>query len=183
MSCLCAGNFYDFTDCVASDRVSRGYQYIFPNLTFPCDGVVTNWRIGSNARGSLYLQIWRLDGANYNRIEESLYFTGSEEVVAEVSTNMTVSAGDVAGIFVATLTGIELEIAPVPDHTFLQGSRSDILVSPSGTFHSTDISSIVMGSSPLVTVAFGKVSIHDTSHAHYCTTMEILPCFFSIRPL
>lgn len=142
---------------MAADTVTRGYQYIFPDLTFPCDGVVTKWKIGANAAGSLYLQIWRPDGTNYSRIDEYLYVTFREVAVAEVSTNMTVSAGDVAGIFVPRFGGIELERAPVPDHTFLQGSESGF-VTPSGTFRDSDISSIIMGSSPLVTVAFGKAS-------------------------
>ena len=156
--CLSAGAFYDFgdfADCVSLDSTSSGYQYISPNLTFPCPGVVTKWKIGAIASGGLYLQIWRPDGMSYSRVDEFLYIENTDEPV-EVSTNMSVLAGDVIGFFRPRLLGIELSVAPVPDYTLLQGSRSGFIATPSETFHQSDVSLTVVGASPLVTVAFGN---------------------------
>ena len=154
---LTADTFYDFDGCVALNITTSGYQYISPNLTFPCPGVVTKWKIGAEAAGALYLQIWRSDGLNYSRVDESFHFKSNDEP-AEFSTNVTVSAGDVIGFFIPRIFGLEVDIAPVPDYTLLQGSRSGRFATPSGTFHESDVSSTVVGSSPLVTVEFGNTS-------------------------
>lgn len=157
--CLSAGAFYDFgdfSDCGGLDSTTSGFQYISPNLTFTCPGVVTKWKIGGIASGALYLQIWQPDGLNYRLVDQSFYFEITGEPV-EVSTNMSVSAGDVIGFWIPRLSQLEPSIAPVPDYTLLQGSRSDFLdLTPSGTFHQSDVSSTVVGASPLVTVAYGN---------------------------
>ena len=135
---------------------ARGYQYISPNLTFPCPGVVTKWKIGAFARGALFLQIWRPDGMSYRRVDQSFYFETTGEPV-EVSTNMSVLAGDVIGFWTPRLSPLELSLAPVPDYTLLQGSQSgSFTFTPSETFHQSDVSSTVVGASPLVTVSYGN---------------------------
>ena len=92
---------------------------------------------------------------SYSRVDEFLYIENTGEPV-EVSTNMSVLAGDVIGFFRPRLFGIELSVAPVPDYTLLQGSRSGFIATPSGAFHESDVSSTVVGASPLVTVAYGN---------------------------
>ena len=94
---LPSGNFYDFnsvTNDRAEDTRLPGYQYIAPNLTFPCDGAVTKWKIGvENKQNELvYLQIWRPSGTDYSRVAEYIYNHGVPSDVAEVRTDMTVSA-------------------------------------------------------------------------------------------
>ena len=149
-----SGNFYDF-NCVPSDRARIGYQYISPNLTFPCDGVVTKWKIGTENDNDyqVYLQIWRPDGTDYSRVAETVYTNSGGQTIAEVTTNMTVSAGDVIGFFIPRHRGFRVALAPVPDHTLLQGERSIRSVSPVQTF--TD-NPTTLSSSPLVSVMFGK---------------------------
>ena len=150
------GAFYDF-HCVPNDRADDGYQYISPNLTFPCDGVVTKWKIGTEDQDNeqLYLQIWRSTETDYTRVAETVHTHGGG-TIAEVVTNMTVSAGDVIGFFIPRPGGEGLRVAwtPVPDHTLLQGMmRSANSESPVATFSG---SPTTLSSSPLVSVIFGK---------------------------
>ena len=140
------------------------YQYIAPNLTFPCDGVVTKWKIGTENEddAEVYLQIWRPDGTDYSRVTETVYTHSNGEAMpshgrttAEVSTDMTVSAGDVVGFFMQDrMEGLRLAWFPVPDHTLLRGSRSANDATPVATF--SDVSTTILSSSPLVSVKFGK---------------------------
>ena len=149
------GNFYDF-NCVPSDRARSGYQYISPNLTFPYDGVVTKWKIGTeNANDDqVYLQIWRPVGTDYSRVAETVYTHNSDQAIAEVTTDMTVSAGDVIGFYIPRRAiGLRVALAQVPDHTLLQGVRSDESVSPVATFTGNPTT---LSSSPLVSVMFDK---------------------------
>ena len=141
-------------------RTPDRYQYIAPNLTFPCDGVVTKWKIGTeNERNTkVYLQIWRPDGTGYSRVTETVYTNNDQESISEVVTDMTVSAGDVVGFFMQSgEEGLRLAWAPVPDHTLLRGSRSARGVTPAATFN--DASTTILGSSPLVSVEFGKCTM------------------------
>ena len=156
-----SGNFYDF-NCVPTEGGSTaddGYQYISPNLTFPCDGVVTEWKIGvENKMDELvYLQIWRPNrtGTDYSRVAESNYTHSSDTSIALVTTNMTVSAGDVIGFFIPKggIKGLKVAWAPVPDHTLLQGLRRD---TPVATFSD---SPTALNSSPLVSVIFDKCTM------------------------
>ena len=99
--CISSENFYDFS-CVPTGRGSTTddrYQYIAPNLTFPCDGVVTKWKIGTENENNaaVYLQIWRPNGTDYSRVTETVYTHSGGKAIAQVSTDMTVSAGDVVG--------------------------------------------------------------------------------------
>ena len=150
-----SGNFYDFK-CVPGNRARIGFQYISPNLTFPCDGVVTKWKIGikDDNKDQVYLQIWRPDGTDYSRVAETVYTHNNDQAIAEVTTNMTVSAGDVIGFYIPRRAiALRVALAPVPDHTLLQGVRSIQSVSPVATF--TD-NPTTLSSSPLVSVMFGK---------------------------
>ena len=136
------------------------YQYIAPNLTFPCDGVVTKWKIGTENEDNakVYLQIWRPDGTGYRRVTETIYTHSRGEAITEVSTDMTVSAGDVVGFFMQRgMDGLRLAWASVPDHTLLRGSRSATGATPVATF--SDASTTVLSSSPLVSFEFGKCTI------------------------
>ena len=95
------GAFYDF-QCVPNDRAEGGYQYISLNLTFPCDGAVTKWKIGTEnqEKEQVYLQIWRPTGTGYMRVAETAYSNSGGGNISEVATNMTVSARDVIGFFI-----------------------------------------------------------------------------------
>ena len=155
-----SGTFYDFY-CAPNERAEDGYQYISPNLTFPCDGVVTKWKIGVENQNDqqVYLQIWRPVGTNYSRVAETVYTNSGERTIAEVTTNMTVSAGDAVGFFAPRPGnhGLRLAWTPVPDHTLLQGTmRSSNSDTPEATF--TDIPT-TLSSSPLVSVRFGECTI------------------------
>ena len=143
-----------------NSRTPDRYQYISPNLTFPCDGVVTKWKIGTENtnNAAVYLQIWRPDGTDYSRVTETVYTHSGREAIAEVSTDMTVSAGDVVGFYMqGGKEGLELAWVPVPDHTLLQGSRSATGATPVATF--SDASTTILSSSPLVSVVIGKYAI------------------------
>ena len=148
-------NFYDF-NCVPFERANVGYQYISPNLTFPCDGVVTKWKIETEDRNNeqVYLQIWRPTETDYTRVAETVYTHSGGGTIAEVLTNMTVSRGDVIGFFIPRGdVGLSVAWAPVIDHTLLQGMQSANGVSPVATFSD---SPTTLSSSPLVSVIFGK---------------------------
>ena len=143
------------------DRVDDRYQYTAPNLTFPCDEVVTKWKIGTENENNaaVYLQIWRPDGADYSRVTETVYTHSGGEAIAAVSTDMTVSAGDVVGFFMQEGgDGLRVAWAPVPDHTILRGRESAGGVTPVATF--SDISTTILSSSPLVSVEFSKYAIN-----------------------
>ena len=164
-------NFYDF-HCVPTGGDSTaedGYQYISPNLTFPCDGVVTKWKIGTEDRENeqVYLQIWRPNGTDYTRVAETVYSPSSRDTISEVATNMTVSAGDVIGFFIPKPGGEGLRVAwaAVPDHTLLQGMESDDGDSPVATFSG---SPTTLNSSPFVSVIFGKYTVTVWWYALYC---------------
>jgi len=151
------GAFYDF-QCVPNDRAEGGYQYISLNLTFPCDGAVTKWKIGTENQEEeqVYLQIWRPTGTGYMRVAETVYNRSGGGNISEVATNMTVSAMDVIGFFIPRSgeKGLRVAWVPVPDHTLLRGMmRSTEGESPVATFSG---SPTTLSSSPLVSVIFGK---------------------------
>ena len=162
-------NFHDFI-CVPTGPHSTTpdrYQYIAPNLTFPCDGVVTKWKIGTENENSaaVYLQIWRPDGTDYSRVTETVYTHSGGEAIAEVSTHMTVSPGDVVGFFMHEGSfGLKLAWVPDPHHTLLRGSRTGTSATPAAAF--TGVSSTRFYASVLVSVIFGK-----------CTITIIMLCF------
>ena len=140
--------------------VDDQYQYIAPNLTFPCDGVVTKWKIGTKneKNASVYLQIWRPDGTDYSRVTQTVYSHSGVEEIVKVTTAMTISAGDVVGFFMqGGKGGLRVAWTLVPDHTLLRGSRSAGGVIPVATF--SDIATAILSSSPLVSVEFGKYAI------------------------
>ena len=152
-----SGTFHDF-NCVPSGRARHGFQYISLNLSFPCDGVVTKWKIGTENSNNqqVHLQIWRPVGTDYSRVAETVYTHSRGPVITEIPTDMTVSAGDVIGFFTPRngSEGLRLALVPAPDHTLLQGMTSAENVSPVATF--TD-SLTTLRSSPLVSVVFSKL--------------------------
>ena len=107
----------------------------------------------------VYLQIWRpvCLGTDYSRIAETDYVHSSGEATAVVTTDMTVSVGDVIGFFLPRgIKGLKVAWAPVPGHTLLQGMRSTEGVSPVATF--SDIPT-TLSSSPLVSIMFSKCTM------------------------
>ena len=153
-------SFNDFSSVLSSSFVDDRYQYIAPNLTFPCDGVVTKWKIGTENENTaaVYLQMWRPDGTDYSRVTETVYTHSGGEAIAKVSTDMTVSAGDVVGFYMQGGTeGLKVAWTLVPDHTLLRGSRSTRGATLVATF--SDVSTTILSSSPLVSVEFGKYAI------------------------
>ena len=160
--CISSENFNDFNS-VPTGRGSTTddrYQYIAPNLTFPCDGVVTKWKIGTESQNNaeVYLQIWRPDGTDYSRVTETIYTHSGRETIAETTTDMTVSAGDVVGFYMqGGREGLRVAWTPVPDHTLLRGSQSTRGATPVATF--SDVSTTILSSSPLVSVLFGKCTM------------------------
>ena len=176
-------NFYDFL-CVSNKRAPDGYQYISPNLTFPCDGTVTKWKIGTeNKDDQVYLQIWRSNGSDYRRVAETVHTNSGGATISEVLTNMTVSAGDVIGFFIPKGGGEGLGVAwaPVPDHTLLQGMQSDEGVSPVATFSGRPTT---LSSSPLVSVIFGKcagISCGMPCIVLSCVCIYICSCVVNVR--
>ena len=177
------GNFHDF-HCVPNERARDGHQYISPNLTFPCDGDVTKWKIGTEDRNNeqVYLQIWRPTETDYTRVAETVY-THSGGTIAEVLTDMTVSAGDVIGFFIPRGgDGLRVAWAPVPDHTLLRGMmRSAGGVSPVATFSD---SPTTLSSSPLVSVIFGKctrISCGMPCIVLSSVCMYICSCVFNVH--
>ena len=180
-----SGTFYDF-NCVPSDEAQEGYQYISPNLTFPCDGVVTKWKIGVEDKNQeVYLQIWRPVGTNYSRVTETVYTNSGGQTIAEVSTNMTVSVGDAVGFFAPRPGnhGLRLAWAAVPDHTLLRGTvRSGDSDTPEATF--TDIPT-TLSSSPLVSVMFGECTMVSwcvvyCHHAYSSVCLDICSFAYSV---
>ena len=156
---ISSGNFYDF-HCVPHNRARDGYQYISPNLSFPCDGVVTKWKIGTeNQNGAkVHLQIWRPFGTDYSSVAETVYTDSGGQTITEVPTDMNVLEGDVIGFYVPRNTndnkvGLRLAWAPFPNHILLQGVKRAVGVSPVATFSG---SPTTINSYPLVSVMFGK---------------------------
>ena len=151
-----SGNFYDFNCAPTDSEAPDGHQYISPNLTFPCDGVVTEWKIRVEKKRNelVYLQIWWPHGPGHSRVSEYVYDHTADSAIAEIVTDMIVLAGDMVGLFVPRGgVGLRVAWAPIPDHTLLQGMRSSAGVSPVATF--SDILT-TLSSSPLVSVVFGK---------------------------
>jgi uncharacterized membrane protein len=86
-----------------------GFQRIFPNIYFTCNGVVTKWTVGAELIGSSggdglpELQIWRLNGSNFNKIGSSfLPFNVSINTNVHVyypNPQIHVQPGDVLGLY------------------------------------------------------------------------------------
>ncbi len=138
---------------------------------------MTKWKIGTEDRNDqhVYLQIWRPTGTYYTRVAETVY-THSGGTIAEVVTNMTVSAKDVIGFFIPRPGGEGLRVAwaPVPDHTLLQGMfRSDNDVTPVATFSG---SPTTLSSSPLVSVIFGKCTRYLVACHVLSSVLDLCMC-------
>ena len=149
----CLGAFDDFR-VVCGGRVAHDYRYIIPELSFSCDGTVTQWKVGledGGNRQSVNLQIWRSVGAGeYTSVTEVVYTkTVKEERIATVPVSMSVMTGDIVGFYVPdgqlqlhTLPGVDLTMY------FTNGS-------PASTLSLSSLSSVV-GPSPYISVVFGE---------------------------
>ena len=122
---------------------------------------MTEWKIGVEDRDDqqVYLQIWRPNGTGYSRVDETVYTNSRSATIAEVTTDMTVSAMDVIGFFIPRPGGVGLRLAwtSVPGYTLLQGmTRSSNNASPMTTFSGNPKT---LSSSPLVSVIFGQCTM------------------------
>jgi len=126
----------------------------------------------------VYLQIWRPNGTDYSRVAEYIYNHGVPSDVAEVATDMTVSAGDAVGFFIPRggREGLRVAWAPVPGHTLLRGMmRSAEGVSPVATFSS---SPTTLSSSHFVSVIFGRCTMTVWWYATCCPIMWSYTCIW-----
>ena len=133
-------------------KVASNAQYIIPELSFSCDGTVTQWKVGLEGKGndqSVNLQIWRSVGpGEYTEVSEVVYTkTVGNERIATVPVSMSVMAGDMVGFYVPDK---QLEPHTLPDvglTMYTTGGRPTSSLSA--------LQSIV-GPSPLISVVFGK---------------------------
>ena len=149
----CLGAFEDYNS-VGGMKVKADAQYIIPELSFSCDGNVTQWKVGVEPGGdrgggqSVSLQIWRSVGAGeYTSVTEVVYTKTVKGVrIATVPVSMSVMAGDMVGFHVP---GGQLQLHTVPDVGFTMYSTGG---SPTSSLSSL---SSVMGS-PYISVVFGE---------------------------
>ena len=87
---------FDF-HCVPKERAKDGYQYISPNLTFPCDGAVTKWKIGTENK----------DDRVYSRVTETSHTNSGDATISEVTTNMTQQVMWLGSLYQEVVEGFE----------------------------------------------------------------------------
>ena len=125
------------------------HQYIASDLKFECDGVIREWKVGLEGGGNnqaVQLQVWHPSNTHYSLISEVTYTKTNGEMIAQVPASMTVSAGDVVGLYVPDK---QLEPLWISKHgfnlyTIQGGAQTSVVV----------VNSIA--SSPLITVVFGE---------------------------
>ena len=144
----CLGAFADFQS-VGGDRVESEFQYIIPQLSFSCDGTVTQWKVGVEDGGNnreVNLQIWRSVGEGvYSRVTEEVYTkTVRSERIATVQVSMSVMAGDMVGF------NGQLQLHTLPDVGLTIYSSE---VSPTSSLSGL---SPAVGPSPYITVVIGE---------------------------
>ena len=178
----CLSVFDDFR-VVCGDRVEDKIQYIIPELSFSCDGTVTQWKVGVEMGGggrgghgggqSVNLQIWRSVGAGeYTSVTEVVYTkTVRDESLATVPVSMSVMAGDMVGFYVP-----DRQLQP---HTLLDVgltlySRMGKSASPLSNLVST------VGPSPYISVVFGEWFIIAIQSATYVIQKQ--PAKLNSRP-
>ena len=137
-------------DC--GKTVAENTQYIIPELSFSCDGTVTQWKVGLERGGNnqeVNLQIWHSVGqGEYTRVTEVVYTkTVGNERIATVPVSMSVMAGDMVGFYVP---GGELRPHTLPDVGLTMYTTDG---SPTSSLSAL---SSVVGSSPYISVVFGK---------------------------
>ena len=151
----CLGAFDDFR-MVCGDTVPDNAQYIIPELSFSCDGTVTQWKVGMEGGGngrSMNLQIWRSVGAGqYTSVTEVVYTkTVRDESLATVSVSMSVMAGDIVGFYVP---GGQLQLHTLPNVGLTMYTTRG---SPTSSLSSLNS---VVGPSPYISVVFGEWLIY-----------------------
>ena len=137
---------------VCGDRVPDNAQYIVPELSFSCNGTVTQWKVGLEEKDnsqSVNLQIWRSVGAGeYTSVTEVVYTkTVKDERIATVPVSMSVMAGDMVGFYVP---GRQLQLHTLPDVGLTMYTTGG-----SSTSSLSSLSSVV-GPSPYLSVVFGE---------------------------
>ena len=133
-------------------KVAANAQYIIPELSFSCNGTVTQWKVGLEGGGngqSVNLQIWRSVGAGeYTSVTEVVYTkTVRDESLATVPVSMSVMAGDMVGFYVP---GGQLQLHTIPDVGLTMYTTGG---SPTSNFSAL---SSVVGPSPYISVVFGE---------------------------
>ena len=133
-------------------KVQSNTQYIIPQLSFSCDGTVTQWKVGLEDGGNnreVNLQIWRSVGVGeYIHVTEVVYTkTVGSERIATVPVSMSVIAGDMVGFYVP---GGELE-----PHTLADVGLTMYTAKGRFTAHLSSPNSVV-GPSPYISVVFGE---------------------------
>ena len=138
-------------------NLASGYQYVFPQLNFPCDGVITQWVIGiveEQLKRTLHLQVWFQNKTNsdlYHLRDEVIFYKSEEVATATVDSCVTASAEDVVGVYLY-YDHLRLRKTNVDGYTLLAGKWSD-RVAPSPTLL---VDSTGEGTSPYISVVFSK---------------------------
>ena len=137
---------------VCGDRVADNAHYIIPELSFCCNGTVTQWKVGLENGGngqSVNLQIWRSVGpGEYTRVTEVVYTkTVRDERIATVPVSMSVMAGDMVGFYVP-----DKQLEP---HTLPDVGLTMYTTGGSPTSSLSFLNSVV-GPSPYISVVFGE---------------------------
>ena len=146
----CLGAFGDF-NFVCGDRVPDNTQYIIPQLSFSCDGTVTQWKVGLESGGNnqrVNLQIWRsVSVGEYSRVTEVVYTKTDDERIATVPVSMSVMAGDMVGFYVPNG---QLRLHTAPDVGLTMYTTGG---SPTSSLAALES---VVGPSPYISVVFGE---------------------------
>ena len=172
----CAQGFQPWETVDDTGWTARGRQFIFPSLSFSCDGVITGWTLKrydreDNNRGRIRegefiaLQLWRQKAET-----ETIYTLQTQQTHTATTDNapsysftassaVTVTVGDVFGFYIPTGRGtgggLRVATALVPDYTvFVQTvtpGRTEFTVTRAG-----------FSQFPFVSVDFSKSSQHCT---------------------
>ena len=136
-------------------KVADNAQYIIPELSFSCNGTVTQWKVGLESGGNnqrVNLQIWRSVGAGeYTSVTEVMYTKIADERLAFLPVSMSVMAGDMVGFYVS-----DKQLEP---HT-LPGVGLTMYTTGGSPASSLSSLSSVVGPSPYISVVFGKYFLH-----------------------
>ena len=142
-----------------SRRVRPGFQFLYPEMIFSCNGSVTKWIFGADDRGDQYypeLQIWRqLSPNSYTKIGSSSVNAGTMigtnlyEFIPQAPLDF--KEGDIFGAFIplgVTNKGLVLneQKGSGPINIRIEG-----FTSPPSTLHNTAFS-FAINDFPLVTV-------------------------------
>ena len=175
----CAQGFQPWETVDDTSRTGRDRQYIFPNLSFSCDGVITGWTLkrydreddtrpnrGRILEGEVIaLQLWKQKAGT-----ESIYTLQTQQTHTATTDNapsysfmassvVTVTAGDVFGFYIPTGSGtgggLRVGVAQLPEHTMFT-SRTAAPGPTEFTVNTNDGLHIF----PLVSIEFSKFLQH-----------------------